>query len=60
LTSFVEAEKFGRVKVVVLLSGSLVTALNWAEKVPAGVNRELLRISGTAGMKLIGNPAKLV
>ena len=27
---------------------------------PAGVNRELLENSGAAGLKLIGNPAKLV
>ena len=29
-------------------------------RVPAGVNRRLLEKSGAAGMKLIGNPAKLV
>ena len=31
-----------------------------AGRVPAGVNRKLLGKSGAAGMKLIGNPAKLV
>ena len=30
-----------------------------AGRVPAGVNRKLLEKSATAGMKLIGNPAKL-
>ena len=29
-------------------------------RVPAGVDRELLEKSAAAGMKLIGNPAKLV
>jgi len=29
-------------------------------RVPAGVNRKLLEKSAAAGMKLIGNPAKLV
>jgi hypothetical protein len=29
-------------------------------RVPAGVNRKLLEKSAVAGMKLIGNPAKLV
>src|SRR5204863_5703908 len=61
-TSFVGAEVFLWIKVLVPLSVRLLlTALILGVKSAGGsINRGLLRKSGTAGMKLIGNPAKLV
>jgi len=43
-----------------LFEGLLGMTPMGAGRVPAGVNRKLLEKSAAAGMKLIGNPAKLV